>query len=192
MSDATPTVPTAVQPAPAPPLKSGWKTTEFILTLLATLLAAFLNAGLLPDASPAVKIASMALAVLTTLGYTAARTALKSAASRSGLSLLLLLGLGMTQASCVMVKADASAVISCAGSTIGAQVAGIIQLVATALTGANVLGDVEDLVVKYGESIVACATRKLATPPAGAAVTNAAEQAAALIKLKGWHFAAVK
>ena len=58
-------------------MSPGYKTTEFYLTLLAQLLAAFLAAGLLPDAHIAVKVAAFAAAALAQLGYVAGRAYVK-------------------------------------------------------------------------------------------------------------------
>ena len=55
----------------------GYKTTEFYLTLLAQLLAAFLAAGALPEAHLAVKVAAFVVAALAQLGYTAGRAYVK-------------------------------------------------------------------------------------------------------------------
>lgn len=61
------------------PDKPGWKTTEFWLTLVATIGVAILNVGLLPDGSIAVKITMAIVAALAALGYTAGRTYVKIA-----------------------------------------------------------------------------------------------------------------
>jgi len=58
-------------------MSPGYKTTEFYLTLLAQLLAAFLAAGLLPDAHIAIKVAVFAAAALAQLGYVAGRAYVK-------------------------------------------------------------------------------------------------------------------
>jgi len=62
-------------------MSPGYKTTEFYLTLLAQLLAAFLAAGLLPDAHIAVKVAAFAAAALAQLGYSVSRGWAKGAAA---------------------------------------------------------------------------------------------------------------
>ena len=58
-------------------MKPGIKTTEFILTLLAILIAAVLGSGLLEDTHVATKIVSIAGAILAALGYTAGRSSVK-------------------------------------------------------------------------------------------------------------------
>ena len=56
---------------------SGFKSSEFWLKLIAILVAAVLASGILPEQSSAVKLLTIALTILSALGYTAARTALK-------------------------------------------------------------------------------------------------------------------
>jgi hypothetical protein len=60
-------------------MKSGWKTTEFWLTLFATLLGAFAASGAAPDNSPIMKLVGFATMALSTFGYTSARGAVKKA-----------------------------------------------------------------------------------------------------------------
>ena len=58
--------------------KPGYKTTEFYLSLLATLLSALFASGVLTDGSTATKIAGLAAAALTAAGYSVARGMAKS------------------------------------------------------------------------------------------------------------------
>lgn len=195
---ADPTVPVAAAPPSATVVvKPGMKTTEFVLTLISVLLTALLNSGLLPDASVAAKIASMILAAVTTLTYTAGRSAVKVAAARGGrgvVALLLLGAFATTQVTACgagamqTVKTDASAGFQCAKSSIASQIPGLLSILAAVLTGSNVLVEVGKLIAKYGEDVVACTAMAITAPPApGAAVDSSAMQAAAaLIKLKGW------
>lgn len=64
-------------------MKDGKKSTEFWLTIAATLIAALLSSGVLPEGSLWVKIAGAAAAVLGALGYTASRTLVKVADAKA-------------------------------------------------------------------------------------------------------------
>lgn len=66
-------------PTPAP-TKPGYRTTEFWLSLLATLLTALFASGVLTS-STALAIAGMAATVLTALGYKVSRTLIKTGAA---------------------------------------------------------------------------------------------------------------
>ncbi len=57
--------------------KPGWRTTEFWLSSIAVVLGAALSSGILPSEGPWAKLVGAALAALTALGYTAARTKAK-------------------------------------------------------------------------------------------------------------------
>jgi hypothetical protein len=84
---------TTLPPAPpAAPPKSGITTTEFALNLAAAVVGALLASGVLADGSLYARLAGMAAMVLSSLGYTWSRTAIKAAAP------LLLVGLFMAQA----------------------------------------------------------------------------------------------
>ena len=65
----------AVTDLPAP-VKPGWQTTEFWLSLAATLLSALFAAGVLTN-STALAIAGIAATILTALGYTVSRALVK-------------------------------------------------------------------------------------------------------------------
>lgn len=69
----------ATPPTTPPTVKPGWKTTEFYLSLLATLLTALFASGVLTS-STALAIAGMAATVLTALGYKVTRTLIKTGA----------------------------------------------------------------------------------------------------------------
>lgn len=86
-----PIVPTAT----LQPVKPGWKTTEFWLSLAAKLLGAAFATGLIGDGGEVARIAGIAAIVLTTLGYQVSRTIVKTAAM-----LVLLVGLTHTQSAC--------------------------------------------------------------------------------------------
>lgn len=59
--------------------KPGYKTTEFYLSLAATILSALFASGVISDGGTAAKIAGLAAAALTAAGYTVARAVVKSA-----------------------------------------------------------------------------------------------------------------
>jgi hypothetical protein len=54
--------------------KPGYKTTEFYLSLLATLVGFLIASGAVSDAGAVGKIIAFAASILTALGYTVART----------------------------------------------------------------------------------------------------------------------
>jgi len=54
-------------------IKSGVKTSEFWLTMVATLIGAFMASGMLPENHIALKICGIALAALAMLGYNVSR-----------------------------------------------------------------------------------------------------------------------
>lgn len=58
--------------------KPGFKSTEFWLSLLATLLGFFMSSGLLPDTHWAIQVTGLAVAALSQLGYTHNRSKLKA------------------------------------------------------------------------------------------------------------------
>jgi hypothetical protein len=59
------------------PMRSGARTTEFVLSLVAVVVGAFAASGLLPDESPWMRLAGILSSTLAALGYTYARTSLK-------------------------------------------------------------------------------------------------------------------
>ena len=58
-------------------MKPGWKTTEFLVTMVIVVLGALGSAGVLVEGSTAFKIASFVGLVLGGLGYTGVRGSLK-------------------------------------------------------------------------------------------------------------------
>ena len=67
--------------------KPGYKTTEFWLSLLATLLGFLLASGVMdvvPEESWVAKVVGGLVAVLATLGYSASRAKVKSEAASGG------------------------------------------------------------------------------------------------------------
>lgn len=65
---------TEIQPA----VKPGYKTTEFWLSLIATLTGAALASGIVPDTGLAGKVIGLIVSALGALGYTVARTKAKA------------------------------------------------------------------------------------------------------------------
>jgi hypothetical protein len=93
--------------------KPGWQTTEFWLALAAKLLGTLLATGVIGDGTVAMRIAGVASAVLTSLGYSVSRAIVKAA------GILLLIGLvGTTQMGCAAAKAlpgaAEQAIVDCA------------------------------------------------------------------------------
>lgn len=78
-------------------MKSGWKTSEFWLTIVSVSLAGFLNSGLLPDAHPAIKVAGIVAAALTALGYSVSRGLIKRP---PGAALALIAALSISLSAC--------------------------------------------------------------------------------------------
>lgn len=64
--------------------KPGYKTTEFWLSLVATLVGLFVGSGILPGEHLAMKIAGFVLAALGALGYSASRAVVKRANGTNG------------------------------------------------------------------------------------------------------------
>jgi hypothetical protein len=60
--------------------KPGYKTTEFWLALVATIVSLLLAAGVLPDTHWAMKVAGIVSAALASMGYSAGRGNTKAAA----------------------------------------------------------------------------------------------------------------
>jgi hypothetical protein len=72
MSDTT----TPVIPA-APAVKSGYQTTEFWLTVVASTLGLVFASGAVPEAGISGQVLGFAATILTNLGYTVSRTIAK-------------------------------------------------------------------------------------------------------------------
>ena len=60
-------------------MTKGFRTSEFWLSLAAIVIGGIMGSGILSSEGVALKIAGLAMAVLSALGYTASRTALKKA-----------------------------------------------------------------------------------------------------------------
>ena len=76
--------------APAAPLKSGWRTSEFWLSLLALIVGAVASSGLLPGGAPT-QIAGIVSSVLGALGYSTNRSLVKRGGAAPLAALLVLL-----------------------------------------------------------------------------------------------------
>lgn len=63
-----------------PPMRPGWKTSEFWLSLAAQAVSAAMASGVLTS-SPAVQAVGLAGAILTAMGYTASRASVKKSAN---------------------------------------------------------------------------------------------------------------
>lgn len=72
MSDTTtPTTPTTA------PVKPGYQTTEFWLSLAAILVGAVVSSGIVPETGPYAQVVGLITSVLGGLGYTVSRTMIK-------------------------------------------------------------------------------------------------------------------
>lgn len=83
MSDPVPTTPPVTIPAPAapPPVKPGYKTTEFYMTKLALILTALYATGVIPTSGTAAQVAAIIASALGVLGYTVLRSSVKNTAA---------------------------------------------------------------------------------------------------------------
>lgn len=63
-------------------MKPGYKTTEFWLTLIATVIGATVASGILVEGSMLAQILGIALVALSNLGYTYSRSKVKAEESR--------------------------------------------------------------------------------------------------------------
>lgn len=133
-------VPVTVTTTTAPP-KPGYKTTEFGLNLAAAVVGALLASGLLTDGSTYARIAGMAAMLLSSLGYTWSRTAVKTAV------MLLLVGvLAPPQMACgptakhVEVTAG-HAVVDCAETEARAQAVNVMTPVVQAVIQGSTSAD---------------------------------------------------
>lgn len=83
MPDLVPPTPPVTVPAPAapPPVKPGYKTTEYWLTKLALVLTALYATGVIPTSGTAAQVAAIAASALGVLGYTVLRSSVKNTAA---------------------------------------------------------------------------------------------------------------
>jgi len=71
-----------VQIGATPEPKPGYKTTEFWLTLLVTVLGALMASGIFNEDSPILKLVGVCLAALSQLGYSVGRIKVKNVSSK--------------------------------------------------------------------------------------------------------------
>lgn len=145
----------------------GYKTTEFWLSLAAKLLGVLFATGVLGDGTPAMRIAGIAAAVLSQLGYTVSRGMVKAA-----IALLLVGAIAGPQLACAAAKSEVSTleagVLRCSKADEPAAKALALQLgteaFADALSGMtpdriweHVSGDAELAASAQGLAIASCA-----------------------------------
>lgn len=97
-----------------PPLKPGWKTSEFVATMAGKLVMLLIGAGVIP-AETTERIVSVIAAALVGIGYAVSRAMTKSAAVRK-LAVVLLLALAVTHVSACAGGRDAILSKSLAGT----------------------------------------------------------------------------
>jgi len=68
---------------PKPSQKPGWKTTEFWLSTVATVVGLALASGAVPETGTPATIAGAVVAILAALGYTVTRGGVKKAAEKT-------------------------------------------------------------------------------------------------------------
>jgi hypothetical protein len=170
------------------PTKPGWQTTEFWLALAAKLLGALLATGVIGDGTIAMRIAGVAAAVLTSLGYSVSRAVVKAA------GVLLLVGLiGTTQMGCATAKqipaATAQAIVDCA-TTDGPKLLQLAlnfasQLVSTSSDWAGLESQAEAEGTSIGEcAFVEVWTKLHPAPPAGPVAAMVSSAPTQLDKLR--------
>lgn len=96
MSDDTATTAPLSLPTTKPPPKPGFKTSEFYAAWFVKILGALLASGILGTGTPAERIAGGVMALLAQLGYTGARTLVKTAPALVLLFALALAGGSLT------------------------------------------------------------------------------------------------
>lgn len=112
--------PLDAQASPKPPdTKPGWKTSEFVVTLLIAALGGVLASGLLVN-NTALQIAGIAMATLKAMSYTWSRTAIKTAA----MFFIVLLGVHVTSA-CGSTASQRQSTIITTGTALNAAKAGL-------------------------------------------------------------------
>lgn len=108
------------------PVKPGYKTTEFWLTLAATLLSTLFASGAITN-NTVLALAGIGATVLTALGYKVTRTLVKTAGA-----LVVALGFASTQFSCATVKprleAGAAAFLDCTAPDIKDTLGDLVDL----------------------------------------------------------------
>jgi len=127
------------------PVKPGYKTTEFWLSIAAMLLSTLFASGALTN-DVALTLAGIGATLLTALGYKVTRTLVKTAGA-----MLVVFALGSSQTSCAEMKPrlanGASALLDCETPDIMALVAELVGIAKPAVTAA-ITGDGH---VDYGQ-----------------------------------------
>lgn len=162
----------------ADPPKPGIRTTEFWLTVLASVLGILMASGVVVADTPWARVIGGAITFLSTLGYTWKRSDVKAAYHR--LVPLFLVGALLGTAACATVKsAGESALIDCGKPALSDAVASIASDVQCFLTGGAVKGGqcVTDASVDWqaeldeyaarGREALACAVAKVGVALAG-------------------------
>lgn len=115
--DTTTPLPPAIPPTDPTPVKPGWQTTEWYLSLAAMLLTALYASGVIPTGGLPATIAAIAATVLTALGYKVSRTLIKTA-SAAALLVLLAIGAAASLTSCAasekIVVDEGHQIVDCA------------------------------------------------------------------------------
>lgn len=103
------------------PVKQGWTTTEFWLSLAAKLLGAAFAVGLVGDGSQLDRVAGLAAMVMTALGYQVNRSKLKASAGVLAATLMTACVLCLAVPGCAWLKSEGdvakAAVIDCTTAT---------------------------------------------------------------------------
>jgi len=104
---------------PATPIRPGYRTTEFWMSVVATMLGVITASGLIPATSPLSQPVGLAVAILASMGYTAARVSIKKAASVLLLGALFAGTAGMTacQATPITIAGQATVTLTMAEQT---------------------------------------------------------------------------
>lgn len=159
--------------------KPGYKTTEFWLKLAAILLTALFASGAIPTAGPAATVAAIAATMLGALGYTVARSMVKSAAAALVLMLCLAgSGAGVTACTPAQRTSAEHAVVDCVAGD-AAAIGALAADLRTAPPAGCALGDGTDWGCVRGKAIDAgiviggCAFLQLVSGPAPAPTATA-------------------
>lgn len=152
----------------ADPPKPGIRTTEFWLTVLASVLGILMASGVVVADTPWARVIGGAITFLSTLGYTWKRSDVKAAYHR--LVPLFLVGALLGTAACATVKsAGESALIDCGKPALIDAVASIAADVQRVLSGGDVdwQAELDEYVTKGREEALACAVAKVGVALAG-------------------------
>jgi hypothetical protein len=147
-------------------VKPGWKTSEFWLSNAALLLSYLFATNVIPTTGTAEKLAAIAASVLTSLGYTVVRGAVKSnairaarAAATTALGFLMVLAIGsmaLSQSGCATARSIGACTISTLEGT-GSGGQSVLTQVEGDLLSAQYLAALESTAVAVGDAVVNCA-----------------------------------